>query len=112
MGLIIFGSRQTPIAADEMLIHCPCCETQSWADVMVLSTYYHIYWIPIFPFEKEANIFCKKCGLRRYGRPFTPSLIGNFDEIKSHFRHPWFTFLGAGALVFIIIAIMFSALLR
>src|SRR5689334_4380969 len=109
MGLIIYGNTQTPIGVDELFVRCPCCEAQNWADVMVLSNYYHIYWIPIFPFEKNADIICKKCGLKRYGIPFTPSLISNFMEVKGNFRHPWFTYLGAGIFSIIVIAIVIAA---
>lgn len=109
MGLIFFGNRQAAIGVEELLVQCPCCETQNWADEMVLSNYCHIYWVPIFPFEKNANIICKTCGSKRYGRPFVPSIISNFQEVKSKFRHPWFTYLGAGTFSFIVIAVIIAA---
>lgn len=111
MGIIIYGSKQTPIGLDEFLVKCPSCETHSWADVMVLSKYFHLYWIPMFPFDKDANIICKKCGLKRYDRSFDSSLISNFSEVESTYRHPWFTYIGAGTLILLFIAILIAAAL-
>ena len=109
MGIIIFGNKQTPIGLDEFLVKCPTCETHGWADIMVVSNYYHMYWIPMFPFEKNANIICKKCGLKRYGRSFDASLISNYYEVKGKYKHPLFTYAGAGTLAIIIVAIIFSS---
>lgn len=76
---------------------------------MILSNYYHIYWIPIFPFEKDANIICKKCGLKRYGSSFDASLLSNFNEVKGRFRHPWFTYIDAATLTLIFLAVVVAA---
>ena len=111
MGIIIYGNKETPIGLDEFLVKCPSCETHSWADVMVLSNYFHIYWIPMFPFDKNANIICKKCGLKRYGRAFDVSLISNYNEIKPQFRHPWFTYAGVGTLTILFIAVIVASVL-
>jgi hypothetical protein len=111
MGLVIYGTRQVPIGFGEYLLKCPCCETNNWADVMVISNYYHLYWIPMFPFEKQANIICQKCGLKRYGRAFDANLISNFDEIKERFRHPWYTYTGVGILFFIFVAVVIASII-
>lgn len=111
MGIIFFGNKQTPIGLDEFLIKCPSCETHNWADVMVLSNYYHLYWVPMFPFEKNANIICKKCGLKRYGRSFDESLISNFNDVSNKFKHPLFTYASAGTLTFLFLAIFLASAL-
>jgi hypothetical protein len=111
MGIVIFGKQQTAIDVDEFLVKCPCCETHSWADVMVLSIYYHIYWIPIFPFDKEANIICQTCGLKRFGVPFDAVLISNYNEVKGRFRHPWFTYTGVATLILLFAGVWLAALL-
>lgn len=111
MGLIIYGSKKVPIGYDEFLVKCPTCETSSWAEIMVVSSYFHMYWLPIFPYEKEANIVCKKCGVRRYGRPFDSKLISNFEEVRREFRHPWFSYIGAGLISIAILAIIIGLLI-
>ena len=110
MELIIFGVRQTPIGLDKFLIKCPSCETNSWADIMVVSHYFHFFWIPFFPTEKEANVICKTCRLKRYGMAFDKNLISNYNEVKGKFRHPWFTYIGLIILILIFLAIITAAI--
>jgi hypothetical protein len=110
MGLIIYGHSKTPIGFDEVLVRCPSCEKSSWADLLVESQYFHIYWLPVFPFDKLANLICHDCGLKRYGIPFDPNLLSNYSEIKPKFRHPIKTFIPLLILAFaIIVAIVAMA---
>ena len=60
-----YGIKNVIIGVDEYLIKCPSCESDSWADIMILSDYYHFSFVPIFPTDKEATVFCKRCGLKR-----------------------------------------------
>ena len=103
MGILFFGTSERPIDVDEFFIKCASCETHSWADIMVLSKYWHIYWVPIFPIDKEANIICKKCGLKRFGIPFDERLISNYEEVKGRFRHKWYLFSGIGLFILVIL---------
>ena len=103
MGFIYYGVRKATIGLDEFLIKCPSCEADSFADVMITSNYYHIYFVPMFPFEKEANTICQKCGLRSYDVPFNKRTFKNYYEVKSKFRHPWYTYFFTGLMVLIII---------
>ena len=38
-----YGIKNSIIGVDEYLVKCPSCESASWADVMVISLYYHFY---------------------------------------------------------------------
>lgn len=105
MGFITYGVQQANIGMDELMMKCPSCEADNFADVMITTNYYHIYYIPIAPFEKEATIICQKCGLRRYHVPFGPKFFKNYYEIKSKFRHPIYTYF---VLLFIASLILIS----
>ncbi len=96
---IIFGSTKTEIGFTEILRKCPSCEANKYADVLVSSVYYHIYYIPIFPFAKEANYICQQCGLRTYNHPFNSKNVNTYQEIKSKFKHPWHTYSLTGLVV-------------
>ena len=112
MAIIIIGTRTANIDVDEFLVKCPSCETDSWADVMIVSKYLHFYYVPIFPCDKEANIICNECGLKRYGRSFNSSLMSNYNEIKDKFRHPLYTYVGSGLISLAIIVIIIAAMLK
>jgi hypothetical protein len=107
MAIIIYGVKQIAIGLGEFLIKCPACETHSWADIMVTCKYFHLFWIPFFPIEKEAHVICKTCGLKRYKMRFDQKLISNYSEIKDQFKQPWFTYIG---LIFVIVLLTFAIL--
>lgn len=108
MALIIWGIKTATIGMDECIIRCPACEAHNFADVMIVSKYLHIYFVPIVPFTKEANIICHKCGLKRYNVPFEKRLFSNFDEVKNRFKHPWYTY---AFLIFVFLVILVAVLL-
>ncbi len=99
----------SPIGIDEYIVKCPSCESEQLADVMIVSNYYHFFYIPIFPIGKEANIFCKKCGLKRYGAALDSKLFINYQTPKKRYRHSWFTYIGIVVLLLpFLIAIIFA----
>jgi len=108
MGIIFYGSKETAITVDEWMVNCPCCETHNVADAMVMSKYYHIYWVPIFPFDKPVNVICQQCGLTRSGITMNTNLVSNYEEIKRRYRHPWFTYIGAGIFALIIVLVIIA----
>ncbi|MEO8771207.1 MAG: hypothetical protein ABI402_14025 [Ferruginibacter sp.] len=100
------GIKSAIIDIGEYIIKCPSCETDSWADVMVISNYWHIWFIPVFPVGKEATTICKKYGLKSNGVHFDEKLIRNFGKVKHLYRHPWYTYLLTGIIVIIILMII------
>jgi len=109
MGILIHGVKKATIGIDEFMVKCPSCEVDCFADIMITSNYYHFWFIPMFPFEKEANIVCQRCGLRRYNVPFNSRTFKNYAEVKHKFRHPWYTYFAtAFVALMVLIAIVVS----
>ena len=109
--MIILGQSETIAGMDEFFVKCPVCEGSTLADVMVTSKYFHIFWIPIFPVDKDANIICKTCGVKRFGLDFNEKLIGDqYSDAKAKFRHPWFTYLGVTLFSLCILAVIIESL--
>ena len=109
MGFVIYGVKEVPIEVDEFFIKCPSCEVHAWADILIISRYVHFYWIPFFPIEKEANIICKTCGLKRNGMPFDKNLTSNYEEVKGKYKNPWFAYTGIAIFVLICLAAIIAA---
>jgi hypothetical protein len=107
--ILHFGINEVPINVDEFLIHCPSCEKHSWADILVISKYFQIYLLPFLPTDKEANVQCKTCGLKRNGIPFNHKLISNYEEVKNQFSHSWKLYIGFALLLVIIISLIIAA---
>ncbi len=92
MGIIFFGSRKTKIGSyDVFMYECPFCEQNNSTKITVLATYYHIFWIPFFPYSKEAVADCSKCNSSRNELKFGPKLVNEFKENKKKFKYPFWT---------------------
>ena len=92
--LVFYGTKTVPIGIDEIIMRCPVCDVHTPTDLMVYSKYFHIYFLPMSPYSKEAYIVCNRCGAKRSGLPFDRDLFSNYDEIKSKFKHPFYTYAG------------------
>ena len=104
-----YGIKTAIIGDGEYLIKCPHCECDTWSDILVISNYYHFFYVPIFPLYKDVTIFCKKCGLRRYGAPFNSTVFSDFSEVKRHYHNPWYTYIGITiATLFILLCVTFA----
>src|SRR5947207_2993164 len=108
MGLIFYGRKKVPVGVDEFFIKCPVCEAHQHADVMIESHYFHIYWIPVMPFDKTALIICQQCGLKRTDMEFSNRWFSNYDEIKSKFRHPWYTYVGLTIILLLVFTLIIN----
>ena len=92
MAFVIYGSGKKGIGIFEPPFYkCPHCEEHNTTYIVVYSVYYHMFWIPIFPYEKEAVANCSECGFRRDEIKFGPNLIKEFTEKKRGYKHPWWT---------------------
>jgi MFS-type transporter involved in bile tolerance (Atg22 family) len=108
MALLIHGKQKTSIGVFEPLIYkCPNCEQLHTTYVVVYSIYFHIFWIPVFPYEKDAMANCTECGFKRPEIKFGPNLIKEFEEKRKNYRHPWWTWL----LIIIFLGLILTAIL-
>ena len=108
--LFIYGSRKKMIgASDAFLYKCPYCEATNTTTVAIFSKYFHIFFIPAFPFAKEAYASCSNCGAARSDNKFGPELVKQAKEIEPRFKPPfylyaWLIFLGLLILLILIVA--------
>lgn len=74
--MIIFGTRTKPTKA-EALLGCLC--TNCGKSNLVRKTfwsYFHLYWIPTFPYRRYVETNCPSCGQTLSGK-----------ELSEHLRH-------------------------
>jgi hypothetical protein len=108
----IRGFKRATSGIGEITKRCPSCETHTQTDMLVQSRYFHLFWIPLFPTGKEAYLRCQKCGLSRDGIPFDSDLCSNFQEIRSGYKHPWYTYAGVGVIGFVIVGAIVAEVLK
>jgi MFS-type transporter involved in bile tolerance (Atg22 family) len=90
MAFIIYGSRKTSIGIFEPPFYkCPNCGELHTTYIIVYSIYYHIFWIPVFPYQKDAIANCSACSFLRNEIKFGPNLIKEFEEKRKEYKHPW-----------------------
>ncbi len=105
-----FGTAKINLCTDTVFNRCPACEVDREVDILVSSTYFHIWYIPIFATEKEVTLICNSCGLKRIDLPFSDKYVRNYDEIKQFYKHPLYLYTGAiiilCAILLLILAII------
>lgn len=92
MALIFFGHRAANIATEPVFMYeCPYCNEQNTTVLSVYARYYHIFWIPFFPYAKEGAAMCSHCNAQRNELQFGPRLTEEFKRYKKKTRYPWWT---------------------
>jgi len=106
--LIFFGRNKALIGSfDVFMYECPYCEQMNTTSVVVYSIYYHIFWIPLFPYNKEAIANCSECRFLRNELKFGPKLVEELGKKK--FKHPWWTWSWVIIFFLLILSIIIVA---
>ncbi len=94
MAFIIYGRANMKIGFGEEMTRCPYCESDSTADVFVYGTYFHIFWLPMFPVNKDVNLTCHRCGGKRVGLIFNKNLFKYPNHLNHSYRYKWYSYIG------------------
>ncbi len=107
---IIYGSKKSYIKGyDPFMYKCPYCEEQNTTSINIYSKYYHIFWVPVFPFDKEGIATCNNCDAMRGEEKFGPILTSKFKEVTNKMKHPFYTYTLTALLIFFIVFIIIVA---
>jgi hypothetical protein len=96
--MIIYGTRATHLITKPIFSKCPSCGTQNDTVVSIYGKYAHIFWIPLFPFGKEAISQCQHCRNALRENEMTPEIQQEVSAIKSSSKTPIWTFVGLAFL--------------
>ncbi|MEO7923761.1 MAG: hypothetical protein ABIR30_08780 [Chitinophagaceae bacterium] len=107
---IFYGKTKTMIdSIDVFMYECPYCEKNNTTILSVYSWYYHIFWIPFFPYLKEGYALCADCKTKRSELQFGPKLLSEYKEHSKKIRHPLWTWSISIILLLLILAIIIDA---
>lgn len=101
--MIIYGSKATLIANENIDNKCSHCDTKKSIQMSVFQKYAHIFWIPFFPIGKTAATQCTHCKQELVKKEFDGGLKEKYHRIKSNSRTPIWTFLGIGIVAILIV---------
>jgi hypothetical protein len=110
MAFFIFGHRAANIGSHDVFMYeCPYCHEQNTTLITVFARYYHIFWIPFFPYAKEGASLCTHCHAHRTELQFGPKLVEEFKAVKKKSRYPWWTWTWTILLVLLVLSIVIVA---
>jgi hypothetical protein len=92
--MIIYGSKATEVATENIAEKCSNCGTQHSIQMSVFQKYVHIFWIPFFPIGKTGVTQCIHCKQVLEKSGFGSTLKEAYEAIKKTSKTPVWTFAG------------------
>jgi hypothetical protein len=107
--MIIYGHKATKTGHQSLFgTKCSSCGTKDEMEMYTFSRYFHLFWIPVFPYRKEAVTQCNHCKQVLNKKQFPADLLSQYEEMKINIKTPYWQFIGLGLLAVLIISITFS----
>ena len=106
--MIIFGTRNKFLTAFNTEQTCGHCNTGKLNLVYTIS-YFHVFWIPMFPFGKKGMTQCPHCKQILNAHELAPESRNYINNQKSNVKTPLTYFAG---LILIGVLILFVTLLN
>lgn len=93
--MLIYGNRATKTGHQSLFgVKCPNCQTRDSLEMYSFSRYVHLFWIPLFPYKKEAVTQCNHCKQVLHKKEFSSELQSKFEEMKGSIKTPYWQFAG------------------
>ncbi len=92
--MIIYGTRSSKGKAVLSDIECPHCNTKGQMVFQSAIRYFHVFWIPFFPFKKVAVGQCQHCKKVYDKKSLEPSVFAKIQEVQQKQKYSVFQFTG------------------
>jgi hypothetical protein len=103
--MIFFGTKEKEIKRGKLAnVICNECKENVSMTYVVTSKYFHLYWIPTFPFKKNTTVSCNNCETVFEKKQFSENIKNKLqreNELKPA-RNPIWMFAGLLILAFLI----------
>jgi zinc-ribbon family len=107
--MIISGNRATKTGHQSLFgTKCNSCGTKDSLEMYTFSRYFHIFWIPVFPYKKEAITQCNHCKQILNKKEFSSDLLSQYEEMKANIKKPYWQYIGAVLFAVLIISVIAS----
>lgn len=81
---------------------CPSCKNEA-THIVVFGSYFHVFWIPLFPYRKYLRIICDNCQLDQKPKEVSEEVRTLAKQLKSQVRLPFYMYSGVGIITALII---------
>ena len=88
----IFGTRSSQRAAEKVAVKCQYCQSPDSVWMYIYQSYFHIFWIPFFPYSTKSVTECSHCKQVLRSKEFDEDLRRSSDELKRRTKTPIWTF--------------------
>jgi hypothetical protein len=93
--MVIYGTNGKHYASQPLGgTACPTCHAPEALQVGLVSRYAHIYWVPLFPYEKIAVTQCQSCQTSWTEKELTPALASAVRAARRRSSAPLWTWAG------------------
>ena len=86
--------KQTPLEK----VACSHCGHEH-THLTIFSKYVHIFWVPFFPYGKNATVSCSNCGHVAEEKNMAPEFLETVKKLKHAVPTPKYLFAGLGLAV-------------
>lgn len=88
-------------------IECEHCG-QKASQIGVVANYFHIFWIPLFPYSKKATIVCNHCSHVTSEKQMSPDFRAKIKVLKAAVPTPKYLFAGLGIIAALVVSFTVS----
>ncbi len=92
--MIIYGTGEKRRVLDKNKMICPNCRKQS-LKTYVFNKYFHLFWIPVFPYGKRTIVICEDCQITYQDKAIPDEIQTELSFYRSMTRPPIYLFSGA-----------------
>jgi hypothetical protein len=100
--MVVYGWNSKTLKEAPFTGHqCASCGNES-THILVIGSYAHIFWIPIFPYRKYLRIVCDNCQLENKPKEVSENVRALAKQLKSKVRFPIYMFSGIGVIALLV----------
>lgn len=93
--MIIFGTRtRTIIPKETRAYNCENCKSEKTVTFSFLASYFHVFWIPLFPISKKGISQCSHCKQVLYAKEMSPRMKENCVSASANAKRPLTHYFG------------------
>jgi hypothetical protein len=107
--MIIVGSKETNIVHESLFnSKCSNCGSKGKMEMDIFSRYFHVFWIPVCPYQKYGVTRCNQCQQVLHQSQFSAVLLSEYKQMKVNAKKAYWQFTGAGLFILLMIAVFYS----
>lgn len=108
-----YGTKRVLIGTyDPYPFQCPNCKELDTIEFLIYGDYFHYWYVPIFPEEKDGFASCSNCNFTINSVKFNRNTKEIFQQIRKKYRYPFYTYIGIALIltpiIILILALLFS----